>query len=177
LESLHPAFEAVFWCGVAIVAGLVLYFLGREVLRYRRREKPAMQRAGDNLPDWRPPVARARALLADADRLAAQGKFAEAVHHLLFRSIEDIDERRPRTLSPALTSRDIARIEALPAPARMAFGRITASVERSYFGGHALDAQDYAECRHSYEAFALPDAWGADTPAPPSADLRGLRAA
>src|SRR5262249_29788159 len=130
-----------------------------EILRLRNRQRDGAEGDKENLPDWRPPLARARALLADADRLAAQGLFAEAVHLLLFRSIEDIDERRPRSIKPALTSRNIAQLDALPSSARPAFARIATSVERSFFGGREIDAQDFQECRRAYEAFAIPNAW------------------
>ena len=162
LASLRPFFEILFWWGVVVLAGLVLYFVIREIVRYRRRERAVVQRAPDYASDWRPTPARARALLADADLLAAQGNYAEAVHLLLFRSIDDIDERRPSTLTPALTSRDIGGIAALPASARFAFARIAASVERSFFGRSDVSAEDFAECRRAYEAFALPDAWKQD---------------
>jgi hypothetical protein len=160
LERLQPVFEFLFWVGLGILALLVLFFIAREIIRLRNRDRKSAEGA-DNLPDWRPPIARARALLADADGLAAQGRFAEAVHLLLFRSIDDIDERRPRTIQPALTSRNIAELAALPAPARAAFGRIAASVERSFFGGREIDANEFAECRRAYEAFAIPNAWSA----------------
>jgi hypothetical protein len=160
LSSMRPLFEILFWWGVVVLAGLVLYFVIREIVRYRGRERAVVQQAPDYAADFRPPPARALALLADADLLAAQGRYVEAVHLLLFRSIDDIDERRPRTLTPALTSRDIATIAALPASARYAFARIAASVERSFFGRSDVSAEDFAECRRAYEAFALPEAWG-----------------
>ena len=159
LGSLQPFFEVLFWAGVAILAALILYFIGRELLRYYRRAGPEGAAAPENAPSWRPPVARAKALLADADRLAAQGRFAEAVHLILFRSIDDIDTRRPRALTPALTSRDILALKEIPASPRQAFARIAALVERSFFGGRSVDANDFAECRRAYEAFAFPDAW------------------
>ena len=46
----------------------------------------------------------------EADALAAKGRYAEAIHHLLFRSIEDIARRRPRLVRPALTSRELAGV-------------------------------------------------------------------
>ncbi len=159
LARLQPVFEILFWGGLGILALLVLFFIAPEILRLRNRERETAGSSSDNLPDWRPPVARARALLADADRLAAQGQFAEAVHLLLFRSIDDIDERRPRSIKPALTSRNIAELDALPVSARPAFSRIARSVERSFFGGREVDAGDFAECRRAYEAFAIPNAW------------------
>jgi len=159
LASLRPLFEILFWVGVAVLAALILYFIGRELLRYYTRPAGGRPTIADNSPDWRPPVARAKALLADADQLAAQGLFAEAVHLLLFRSIDDIDTRRPRTLTPALTSRDILALNEIPIAPRQAFARIAAMVERSFFGGRSVDANDFAECRRAYEAFAFPDAW------------------
>jgi len=159
LGGLQPLFEVLFWAGVAILVGLILYFAAREAIRYYRNRPEATSATGEKMPDWRPPVARAKALLADADRLAAQGLFAEAVHLLLFRSIDDIDDRRPRTLTPALTSRDILALKEIPAAARKAFARIAATVEKSFFGGRTVDANEFAECRRAYEAFAFPDAW------------------
>jgi len=159
LGNLQPVFEILFWAGVAILIGLIVYFIVREGLRYYLAARPDARTEPEHGPDWRPPAARARALLADVDRLAAQGLFAEAVHLLLFRSIEDIDARRPRALTPALTSRDIVGLKEIPAAARNAFARITAAVEWSFFGGRTVSAGDFAECRRAYEAFAFPDAW------------------
>jgi hypothetical protein len=170
LATLRPYFEIVFWCAVAIIAVMVLYFVIREILRYRGRAPVDVQQTSEDPSDFRPSPARARALLADADRLAAQGHYAEAVHLLLFRSVDDIDERRPGTLRPAFTSRDIGTIAALPAVARSAFARIALSVERSFFGGRDISANDFAECRHAYEAFSLPDSWSQG--AKPVADFR-----
>ena len=84
LGGFQPVFEVLFWVGVAALVGLILYFVAREMLRYHRRRLPEPEAADDAVPDWRPPVARARALLSDADRLAAEGRFGEAVHLLLY---------------------------------------------------------------------------------------------
>ena len=62
-------------------------------------------------------------------------------------------------MSPALTARDIAGLEALPSGARGAFAQIAADVERSLFGGQALDAETFARRRADYEAFAFPQVW------------------
>ena len=109
--------------------------------------------------EWVPQAAPVRAWLEEADALAAQGNFAEAVHHLLRRSIDDIAYRRPQLVRPALTSRDIAAAEAIPAAARSLFAGIVAIVERSLFGGRAVSADDWAATREAYAGFALPQAW------------------
>lgn len=159
LGNLQPAFEILFWLGVAALAGLILYFVVREALRYRRGKVAKPEAGAVTLPDWRPPVARARALLNDADRLAVEGRFAEAVHLLLYRSLEDIDAKRPHTLKPALTSRDILTLHALPEAARRALGRLVETVEWSFFGGRRVDAKDFAACRLAYEEFAFAGTW------------------
>jgi hypothetical protein len=60
---------------------------------------------------------------------------------------------------PALTSRDIAALPALPQAAKTAFTAIAAAVEASFFGARPLDALAFAECRRAYERFAFPEAW------------------
>jgi len=158
---LGPILKLVFWAGLGLLVLGLLFFLGREILRSRFGiGKPKAPSLKDKQPEWRPDAQAARTLLADADRLAAEGQFAEAAHLLLLRSIEDLDSRRPRTVRPALTSRDIASLEALPEAARPAFGLIARIVERSLFGGAPVGADDYAGCRRAYEDFALPSGWG-----------------
>jgi hypothetical protein len=160
---LQPVFEIPFWLGVTVLVGVILYFVAREALRYHRSKVVKPEADGVTLTDWRPPVTRARALLNDADRLAAEGRFAEAVHLLLYRSLEDIDAKRPHTLKPALTSRDILSLNALPEAARRALGRLVATVEWSFFGGRRVDAKDFSECRLAYEEFAFAGTWSEKT--------------
>lgn len=106
-----------------------------------------------------PSEERVRALLAEADRLAAQGRYAEAVHVLLFRGVDDIRDQRPELFRRALTSREIAGLSALPHRVRAHFGAIAAVVERSFFGGRAVDAEAWARSRAEYEAFAARESW------------------
>src|SRR5215510_12565802 len=156
LAGLQPLFEVLFWVVIAALVAVILYFVVREVVHHYRRKVPRTESPQD-FSDWRPPVARARALLSDADRLAAEGRFAEAVRLLLFRSIEDIDAKRPHAVKPALTSRDILDLTGLPAVARQALVRLVETVEWSFFGGRPVEAADFASCRRAYEEFAFPD--------------------
>jgi hypothetical protein len=75
LGLLQPLFEFLLWAGIAAILLLIVYFAGREWLRHRGR-KVAQTGSDTSVPDWRPTVERARALLSDADELAAQGRFA-----------------------------------------------------------------------------------------------------
>jgi Domain of unknown function (DUF4129) len=155
LAKAGPAFKWLFWIGLAFGVGAILLFIGRELLAarfpsFRRKPKAAPE------PEWRPTAARARTLLEDADRLAAAGRFGEAAHLILFRSIEDIDARWPNRVGPALTSRDIAELDILTPTARGTFAAIARVVEKSLFGGRNVDADEFAACRNAYQAFALP---------------------
>lgn len=156
-EAIAPLLKWVFWAGLAAGAALILFFIAREVIQARlpgRRRRTAVAPV-----DWRPEPEKARALLEDADRLAAEGRFDEAAHLLLFRSIDDLVGRRPGVVRPALTSRDIAALDAMPPEPRSAFARIAQAVEASFFGGRRLDAAGFAEARGAYEAFAFTGAW------------------
>jgi hypothetical protein len=155
LDALGPFLEVLFWAFLVCLVGALAYFFLRGAVHARWPARKT-QDAAPASPQWKPVQARARALLADADRLAAEGRFEEAVHLLLFRSIDDIDAWRPQLVKPAFTSRDIARLNALPSDARDAFVRIAQAVERSFFGAARIDAAEFAECRRTYAAFALP---------------------
>lgn len=161
LEGGGPVFLAIFWVLAAGAAAALLYWGARWIdgggLDRFRRRRGATDADGEQ--DWRPQEAPARALLSEADALAAAGRYAEAAHLLLFRSIEDIDRRRPEVVRPALTSRDIADAPQLPPGPRNAFSRIVMTVERSLFGGRAIDVTDWAGCRAAYEDFAFAPEW------------------
>jgi hypothetical protein len=159
LAAIFPVLKILFWAGVALALLLVLFVIVREIAgsRFPRWRRGA--RARTTVADWRPDAEKARALLADADALAAAGDYDGAVHLILLTSIDDIEGRRPRLLRPALTARDIADLEALPASARGAFAEMTRIVERSLFGGRPAGADGFARCRADYQAFVLDEAW------------------
>ena len=157
LSADHPVLRILLWGVVALVVLAILYVIVRRLMG---ADWPRRRRGGEeDEPEWRPEAAPARALLGEADALAAQGKFAEAAHLLLFRSLADLDNRRPGLLRPALTSRDIAGLDAIPSRPRGAFERIAMAVERSLFARRELGAEDWQGCRAAYEEFAFADGW------------------
>jgi len=157
LRAIGPVLEVVFWIGLAGIGLAIVWLVVREVLRLRWGKRPSPVAAAE--PEWRPGAGAALALLADADALAEDGRFAEAVHLLLTRSIQDIDGHIPNTVRPALTMRDIGALKRLPDGARPTFTRIAKVTEASLFGGRSVDRSTFAECRAAYEAFAFPDTW------------------
>lgn len=157
-----PYARILLWTVIA-AAGLALVWLvvqrlrrGGWLLRARKRMAAEPLALED---DWRPDAAPAREWLRSADALAAQGRFADAVHHLLLRSVDDIARRRPAALSPSRTSRELALDPAIPAPARALFADIASRVEASLFGGRPMGADDWSAARGAYADFALPRAW------------------
>ncbi len=156
-----PAAKPLMWIAVAALLLFLLYHF-----------VPAFARWVDNLPFRRQAghddaedgvglaeAGAARALLAEADALAAEGRFAEAAHLLLYRSVEDIEGRRPGLVKPAMTSRDLAEAHDLPPVARGAFSRITRAVEISLFGGRSIDAGAWEQCRGAYAELTVPKNW------------------
>ncbi len=157
-----PWARILLWTVLALLAAALLRALAE---RLRRGEWRLSRRARAALPppepEWAPGAAPARAWLAEADALAAQGRYAEAARHLLFRSVEDIGQRRPELNRPALTSRELAAAPAVPSAARGLFAHIALLVERSLFGGRPVGAEDWGTARAAYAEFALPGAWRA----------------
>lgn len=129
---------------------------GEWTLPRRRRARAAEPEAEE---DWSPEAVSARLWLEEADSLADQGHYADAVHCLLFRSIEDISRRRPDLVRPALTSREIGAASAIPERARQLFTRIARTVEHSLFGGRPVEPAQWSAAREAYADFALPRAW------------------
>lgn len=154
--DIGPVIQFVFWALIAIAALALLYFIVSRVAGWQRQ--PRRDRA-EAQPEWQIAAEPARQLLGDADELAAQGLYSEAAHLLLHRSIGEIEQRRPRAVRKALTSRDIAGLPSLPPSPAVAFGRIVRAVERSLFAGRTLDASDWRQCREAYERFAFAREW------------------
>jgi hypothetical protein len=181
-DALRPAARLVEWIGsfmpdapfarfflwtVLAIALVALAWVLYERIRHgewrlpRRRRAVSVEPGPEEEESWSPEAAPARSWLREADALAAQGRYAEAVHHLLFRSIEDISRRRPHLVRPALTSRELAAAEVLPPSARGLFARIAFLVERSLFGGRAVESGDWAAARAAYADLVLPRTWRA----------------
>jgi hypothetical protein len=137
--------------GLAVLLALaVLWFLLAPVIERLRMRNPTQAEE-----EWTPDRDAAAALLADADRLAREGRFEEAVHLLLRRSVADIAQSRPDWLLPASTAREIAQFPRLTERARAAFGVIATRVERSLFALRRLDEDDWSAARAAYADFAL----------------------
>src|SRR5690606_160929 len=139
------------WIVIALGAAIVLY------LAWRLIEPVLKRRGGAAGPasEWAPEAGEAITLLDDADRLAAAGRYDEATHLLLKRSVGQIAAARPDLIEPSSTAREIASLPALSDSARRAFAVIAERVERSLFALRHLSAEDWHVARAAYAEFAL----------------------
>lgn len=144
-----PIFQNVLIALAVLLVLFILWRLAQPLLDRLRAAPPPAE------PEWTPDREAALALLEDADRLAAEGRFGEAAHLLLQRSVHHIASARPDWLHPASTAREIAVLPTLPQRARAAFGLIAERVERSRYALRALDAADWTAAREAYSDFAL----------------------
>jgi hypothetical protein len=160
-----PFARFLLWTVLAIAAATLLALLYTRLRHGQWRWPWAQRGAPDFIPaeaeEWRPEAAPVRSWLEEADALAAKGRFAEAIHHLLLRSVDDIARRRPQLVRPALTSRELSASDGIPSAARELFAAIARLVERSLFGGRELGRPDWDAARTAYADFALPKAWRA----------------
>jgi len=89
---------------------------------------------------------------SEAERLAAEGRWAEAVHALLLVAIRRLCARFSVPQASSRTSRELCRALPLQGEAREAFAGLVRTVEISLFGGAPLGPDDY---RASLERFRL----------------------
>ena len=150
-QFFGSSWPVVKWVLIAVAVAGVLFLLWRLI-------EPLLERAPKGESEeaaWTPQRDAALALLADADRLAAEGRFHEATHLLLQRSVGQIAAARPDWVEPSSTARELAALPALPDNARYAFATIAERVERSLFALRRLGADDWQAARNAYAEFAL----------------------
>lgn len=150
-EILAVLLRVLFWGALAALAAFVLY----QVARYARSRWRDRNRDETDAPaPYAPAPAAVRTLLDDAARLAAEGRYGDAVRLLLRRSVEDVERRHPGAIRDSMTSREIAGLSVLTALTREAFSGLAALVEAAHFAGRTLSERDWDEARGLYERLA-----------------------
>lgn len=146
-----PALQYILIALAILLVLVLLWALARPLIERWLEQRGTVS----DTEDWSPDRGAAIALLEDADRLAQQERFDEAVHLLLQRSVHHIAQARPEWLMPASTVREISGFPMLSDRARSAFAIIATRVERSLFALRSLDEADWTAARAAYSDFAL----------------------
>ena len=159
--------------GVLVIAGLVRV-VPRLLRAYRaRRPGPGLdQGPGTNdrstgaeplEPELEPEPAHLEPpRLAEADRLARDGAYGEAVGVILRHAIERLRGAQHVDLPPSLTSREVRQQVRLDDSGGEALDRLVAVTERSRFGGRAASESDFRACRERFLLHLAPE--GGSTP-------------
>ncbi|MEM9310655.1 MAG: hypothetical protein AAGA34_04345 [Pseudomonadota bacterium] len=142
------------WAFVVLIVAFVVYGVARLIGPLADRRGGARVEL-ETEPDWQPDREESLALLEDADRLAAEGRFDEAARLLLQRSVGQIAAARPEWVDPSSTARELAALPRLSDAARRAFAVISEAVERSLFALKTLTRDDWEAARSAYADFAL----------------------
>jgi hypothetical protein len=141
-EALGPLIQLIL--GVLGAAALVLLVIWLIRNLSSTGVRSSRGRPGEVPPDAldRPEPERGSAL-ADAERLAAQERWTEAVHTLLLIAIRHLSSRFSVPQASSRTSRELARLLPLQKEAREAFAGLVRTVEVSLFGGVPVGPDDY----------------------------------
>jgi hypothetical protein len=152
------------WGMVIVLGVLIAFWLVSELSRYGGdAELPA------DASQVRLRAAAAAVIerpLEDADDLARRGQFAEAIHTLLLRTLQELVRSAAVRVAPATTSREVLAKVPLLADARSALAGLITAVELTHFGDEPASAADYERCRQQFHVFAA--AFRNAGPSPPS---------
>lgn len=153
--------EAILWTVVAVILLAVAFFLFQlayDLLRDRSPFKRNRDRAAAIPERVETPVAAAREVdphsLAEADRLAAEGRFSEAIHLLLLVAMQRLHRELGPRVAPAMTGREVLHLSSLPGATVAPLTRMVQLSEINHFGGRAAGEPDYRSARDDYLAFS-----------------------
>lgn len=152
-DGLSGLARMLMWMLIGAGGVLVVIFVANELASLRRRSPGAAQWTEEAIAKAERHAAdpTSRTSLEEADRLARQGQYAEALHMLLLDCIAQLRRLRFDSLiAPSMTSRELTRRLSLPEPSAKALSAIVSAVEVSHFGGRQPGEHDYASCRESY---------------------------
>jgi len=134
---------------VLLAIGLLVAFI---LVRALGDRMPNVRQAREGGTPSIAPEPAPRVELADADRLAREGRHAAALHALLLAAIGRVEARMERALDRSRTAREIARDPSLDAGLRTSLDALVRRVEPVWFGGVPAGAEEFAACRQRFTA-------------------------
>ncbi|HET9229304.1 MAG TPA: DUF4129 domain-containing protein [Thermoanaerobaculia bacterium] len=124
----------------AVALVLLVVWIARNLPSVRSKEIPA---PGQDGPAPERPERELGLSIRDAERLASEGRWSEAVHALLLAAVGRLCTRFSVPQAKSRTSRELYRLLPLQGEVREAFAGLVRTVEVSLFGGAELGPEDY----------------------------------
>jgi len=144
LGPLEILLKVLLWTGVVVVVVLAATWLARRLGLGERDVEVVEPASGAAVDPSQLPV-------ANAEALAAEGRFSEAIHALLLDTLGALS--RAARLAPSLTSREIVARFPLAPRARDALAGLVDAVEVTWFGGVVSGETEYRHCLERFHAF------------------------
>lgn len=148
LDLSPETIRIMLWGAVILGIAVTIWSLRDSLPAFSRSRKIV---ARETLTARSSPSRRMEDAQIEADDLASQGHYGEAMHVLLLKSLAEIRMRLGVSFAASLTSREIVRRVQLPQAGRGALTAIVHSVERTYYGGRQANREDYAGCRAEFD--------------------------
>jgi hypothetical protein len=152
--ALGTIMSWLLWGAIGVAVVLIILLIVREVTRHRG-DTSIDDAEPTQEDDAEAPVPEAELArpLDEADRLARDGRFAEAIHLLLLRTFQELARAAEVRIPSSLTSREVlARIPLRPG-ARDALAELVSVVENTWFGDDVPGEPEWLRCRHQFDRF------------------------
>jgi hypothetical protein len=147
--------KILFWILLAVGIVLLAAYVARNIPAMRQRLQRARPGGKTIIPGSALPIDQSAAMdaLLVADRLAREGSYGEALHHLLFHCLDLLRQWLGASIARSLTGREIVQQAGLADLARAPLEAIVAESELGHFGGRFVDEPTYRRCRELFEQF------------------------
>ncbi|MDR1083979.1 MAG: hypothetical protein LBP22_03760 [Deltaproteobacteria bacterium] len=145
-DFLRGLLKVVFVVVVGLISVIIFWSIWQHVRKSRKEKKE------DNVPESAPLVRTLDRIYEESLALAKKGRYAEAIHQLLLKSLEEFQKRQKTFFPRHLTSREILAKLQLGPPVEPALAFMVQKTEISIFGLYEPTEKDFSDCRDSYEA-------------------------
>ena len=148
LGPLAEVLRVLVWAGAVVGAVLAAMYVAQRLFPGALGDPPFEEPGAELSP------ALSDAPLRDAQALAREGRFAEAIHVLLLRTFEQLLRGRGIALAPGWTSREVLERASYPGQAREALAGLVGAVETCTFAGRPASEEDYRLCADRFRHLA-----------------------
>ncbi|HXG43260.1 MAG TPA: DUF4129 domain-containing protein [Gemmatimonadales bacterium] len=150
LQGRHPElFDLLFWLLVAVLVGIFLHGAWIMYRTVQAAQAPRSRAAG---PAPAPPPRGAQWYRREAERLAALGRYAEAMQHDFLALALELDARRVVRFHPSKTPNEYAREARLPDESRGALKELVHELYAVAFARRPCGPSEYVAWRARLES-------------------------